>query len=242
MGVDQPAGRAPPRRGACARRLCGRRDARAGSRADAGHRAVPRRVDARAGGSLGWAAGLWLFTELCRLAVGAAAAAAVPVIRVGLTTTAEFATATSAGRSGLFSIAAAGLVLVATFAVPKTPPAAVAAAGIAAVGLVARTVGGHMSASVPGAIAIAVHVLGRRRVVRDVGGARLDGRPSWPVGAGAAAILRDVVVVCDRIAGRRRDRCSRGGGFGVAVVRYRLRPCFAGQDRPHRCLDGVGLA
>jgi putative copper resistance protein D len=43
--------------------------------------------------------------------------------------------------------------------VPKTPPAAVATAGIAAVGLVARTVGGHMSASVPGAIAIAVHVL-----------------------------------------------------------------------------------
>jgi len=113
----------------------------------------------RAGRSLGWAAGLWLFTELCRLAVGAAAAAAVPVSRVGLTTTAAFATATSAGRSGLFSIAAAGLVLVATFAVPKTPPAAVAAAGIVAVGLVARTVGGHMSASVPGAIAIAVHVL-----------------------------------------------------------------------------------
>jgi putative copper resistance protein D len=50
-------------------------------------------------------------------------------------------------------------VLVATFAVPKTPPAAVATAGIAAVGLVARTVGGHVSASVPGAIAIAVHVL-----------------------------------------------------------------------------------
>jgi copper resistance protein D len=113
----------------------------------------------RAGRPLGWAAGLWLFTELCRLAVGAAAAAAVPVSRVGLTTTAEFATATSAGRSGLFSLAAAALVLVVTFAVPKTPPAAVGAAGVAAVGLVARTIGGHMSASVPGAIAIAVHVL-----------------------------------------------------------------------------------
>jgi putative copper resistance protein D len=113
----------------------------------------------RAGRPLGWAAGLWLFTELCRLAVGAAAAAAVPVSRVGLTTTAEFATATSAGRSGLFSLAAAALVLVVTFAAPKTPPAAVGAAGVAAVGLVARTIGGHMSASVPGAIAIAVHVL-----------------------------------------------------------------------------------
>ena len=76
----------------------------------------------RAGCPLGWAAGLWLFTELCRLVVGAAAAAAVPVSRVGLTTTAEFATATSAGRSGLFSVAAAGLVLVVALAAPGHRP------------------------------------------------------------------------------------------------------------------------
>ena len=113
----------------------------------------------RACGPLAWVAGLWLFAELCRLVVGAAAAAAVPMTRVGLTTTAEFATATTAGRSGLFSAAAAGLVLVIALVAPNTPPAAVAAAGITAVGLVARTIGGHMSASSFGAIAIAVHLL-----------------------------------------------------------------------------------
>jgi uncharacterized membrane protein YccC len=139
---------------------------------------------------------------------------------VGLTTTAEFATATSAGRSGLFSVAAAGLVLVATFAVPKTPPAAVATAGIAAVGLVARTVGGHMSASVPGAIAIAVHVL---------------------AAAGWCGTLAALVLTV-RHRGQWARVLPRCGGFGVAVVRYRLRPRFAGQDRPHRCFDGVGLA
>jgi len=113
----------------------------------------------RAGRPLAVAAGFWLFAELCRLVVGAAAAAAVPVTRVGLTTTVEFAATTSAGRSSLFSVAAAGLVLVVSVVSPKTPPTAVAAAGITAVGLVARTIGGHMSASLPGGIAIAIHVL-----------------------------------------------------------------------------------
>ncbi len=41
----------------------------------------------------------------------------------------------------------------------RTPPATVAASGITAVGLVARTIGGHMSASPLGAVAIAIHVL-----------------------------------------------------------------------------------
>jgi putative copper resistance protein D len=113
----------------------------------------------RAAGPVTWAAGFWLFAELCRLVVGAAAAAGVPVTRVGLTTTAEFAYATSAGRSGLFSAAAAGLVMIVALVAAKTPPAAVAAAGITAVGLVARTIGGHMSASTFGGIAIAIHVL-----------------------------------------------------------------------------------
>ncbi|WP_123024858.1 copper resistance D family protein [Mycolicibacterium stellerae] len=116
-------------------------------------------LNLRAGGPLALAAGAWLFAELCRVVVGAAAAAAVPLARVGLTTTAEFATVTSAGRSGLLSVAAAGLVLAIALGAPRTPPAAVAAAGITAVGLVARTIGGHMSASAPGAIAIAIHVL-----------------------------------------------------------------------------------
>ena len=44
-------------------------------------------------------------------------------------------------------------------AAPGTPPGAIAAAGIAAVGLVARTIGGHVSASMLGAVAIAIHAL-----------------------------------------------------------------------------------
>ena len=113
----------------------------------------------RAGGPLAWAAGFWLFAELCRLVVGAADAAAIPVMRVGLRTTAEFATATSAGRSGVFSVAAAASVLLVALVAARTPPAAVAAAGVTAVGLVARTIGGHMSASAFGSVAIAIHVL-----------------------------------------------------------------------------------
>jgi copper resistance protein D len=113
----------------------------------------------RAGGPMTWAAGLWLFAELCRTVVGAADAADVPVTRVGLRTTVEFATVTSGGRSSVFSIAAAALVLAVAVVASKTPPAAVAAAGITAVGLVARTVGGHMSASAFGGIAIALHVV-----------------------------------------------------------------------------------
>lgn len=113
----------------------------------------------RAGRPLALAAGSWLFAELCRLVVGAADAAAVPVWGVGFGTTAEFATVTSAGRSSALGIAAAAAVLVVALVARKTPSAAVAAAGITAVGLVARAVGGHMSASTIGAVAIAVHVL-----------------------------------------------------------------------------------
>ncbi len=91
--------------------------------------------------------------------VGAAAAAATPVNRIGLGTTAEFAWVTSGGRSGLFSIAAAGLALVVALVAPARRPIVVAVAGISAVGLVARTIGGHVSGSGWGVIAIAIHVL-----------------------------------------------------------------------------------
>lgn len=113
----------------------------------------------RASGPLAMAAGSWLFAELCRMVVGAAEAQAVPVTRLGLSTTLEFATVTSAGRSSMFSVGAAALVLAVALVAAKTPPSAVAATGIAAVGLVARTVGGHMSASAFGAVAIAIHVV-----------------------------------------------------------------------------------
>ena len=113
----------------------------------------------RAGRPLAWAAGAWLLAELCRMAVGAASAEAVPVWRVGLGTTAQFAMVTSAGRSSLFGLAAAAVVLIVAVIGARTSAAAVAATGIAAVGLVARTVGGHMSESAIGAPAIALHVV-----------------------------------------------------------------------------------
>ncbi len=110
-------------------------------------------------GPLAVAAGFWLIAESCRLVVSAADAAAVPATRVGLSTTLEFTVVTSAGRSGLFSVAAAGLVLLVAVVGPRTPPTAIAVSGIAAAGLVARTIGGHMSASSFGAVAIAIHAL-----------------------------------------------------------------------------------
>ena len=113
----------------------------------------------RASVPLALAAGSWLVAELTRLVVGAAEAAALPVTRVGLSATVEFAFATPGGRSSLFSAVAAGLVLVVGLTAPRTPPAVIATAGIAAVGLVARTIGGHLSASSLGAVAIAIHAL-----------------------------------------------------------------------------------
>jgi putative copper resistance protein D len=105
------------------------------------------------------AAGVWLFAEVCRLVVGAAAAAGVQAFRVSLTTTVEFASVTAEGRSGLFSIAAAVVVLLVALFGPQAPPATVTSLGVAAVGLAARTIGGHMSGSPVGAMAIAVHAL-----------------------------------------------------------------------------------
>jgi copper resistance protein D len=110
-------------------------------------------------GPLVSAAGLWLLAELCRLVVGASDAAAGPVTRLGLRTAMEFAYATSAGRSGLFSAAAAAVVVAIALVAPRVSATAVAATGVAAVGLVARTIGGHMSASWFGGLAIALHVL-----------------------------------------------------------------------------------
>jgi putative copper resistance protein D len=57
------------------------------------------------------------------------------------------------------SVAAAGLVLVVALSALARPPTVVAVAGVSAVGLVARTIGGHVSAGGWAVIAIAVHVL-----------------------------------------------------------------------------------
>jgi copper resistance protein D len=113
----------------------------------------------RATAPLTIAAAVWLLAELLRLGVAAAQAAAVPVSRLGLHTAVDFALHTTAGRSGLFSAVAAGLVCVAVVAAPRSVSTNVAVAGLAAAGLAARPLTGHFSESALGGVAVAVHTL-----------------------------------------------------------------------------------
>jgi putative copper resistance protein D len=136
---------------------------------------------------------------------------------------------------------AAALVLWSRCSLPKTPPRG-RRSGITAVGLVARTIGGHMSASSVGGIAIALHVLAAGDVVRDAGRAGVDGRPSrqW---ARVLPRFSELSLLCvialltggvDRVLSLRwirRRSCS-----------HRIRPCVADQDRADCCVDGAGLA
>jgi putative copper resistance protein D len=113
----------------------------------------------RATAPLTIAAAAWLLAELLRLGVAAAQAAAIPVFRLGLHTTVDFALHTTAGRSGLFSAVAAGLVCIAVVVAPRSVPMNVAVAGFAAAGVAARPLTGHFSDSAVGGVAVAVHTL-----------------------------------------------------------------------------------
>jgi putative copper resistance protein D len=113
----------------------------------------------RATAPLTIAAAAWLLAELLRLGVAAAQAAAIPVSWLGLHTTADFALHTAAGRSGLFSAVAAGLVCIAVVAAPRSTPMNVAVAGFAAAGVAARPLTGHFSESAVGGVAVGVHAL-----------------------------------------------------------------------------------
>ena len=113
----------------------------------------------RATAPLTIAAAVWLLAELLRLGVAAAQAAAVPVSRLGLHTAVDFALHTTAGRSGLFSAVAAGLVGLAVVAAPRSVSTNVAVAGFAAAGVAARPLTGHFSESAFGGVAVAVHTL-----------------------------------------------------------------------------------
>lgn len=101
---------------------------------------------------------VWLLAELTRLVVSAAQAAAVPVTRLGVQTSIEFAVHTAAGRAGLFSLVAAAVCLIA-LAAPRTVPMNVAVAGIAAVGVAARPLTGHFAESAVGGLAVALHTV-----------------------------------------------------------------------------------
>jgi putative copper resistance protein D len=113
----------------------------------------------RATAALTIATAVWLLAELLRLGVAAAQAAAVPVSRLGLHTAVDFALHTTAGRSGLFSAVAAGLVGLAVTAAPRSVSMNVAVAGFAAAGVAARPLTGHFSGSALGGVAVSVHTL-----------------------------------------------------------------------------------
>ena len=104
-------------------------------------------------------AAVWVLAEALRLGVAAAQAAAIPISRLGIHTAAEFALHTTAGRSGLFSAVAAGLVCLTVVAAPRSVSTNVAVAGFAAVGVAARPLTGHLSESALGGVAVAVHPL-----------------------------------------------------------------------------------
>ena len=196
----------------------------------------------RAVAPLAVAAGFWLFAELTRLVVGAAEAAAVPVTRVGLAATVEFTFATSAGRSGLFSVGGRRAGVAGRPRRAQDPTRAIAAVGIAAVGLVARTIGGHMSASALGAVAIAIHTLAAAMWCGTLAALVLtvDHRGQWARVLPRFSELSLLCVIALLAGGL--DGCARGSGFGVAVVRHRIRPGVADQDRAHGRVDDSGVA
>ncbi|WP_260508850.1 copper resistance D family protein [Mycolicibacterium farcinogenes] len=116
-------------------------------------------VSRRAAGPMALAAALWLLAEIVRLAVSGAQTAGVGFWQMGVRTLTDFALHTAAGRSGLVAIAAALIVGVAAVLTPRRGAATATTVGLAAVGLVARTLAGHLSESPIGGTAVAVHAL-----------------------------------------------------------------------------------
>jgi copper resistance protein D len=113
----------------------------------------------RATAPLAVSAAGWLLAEVVRWVEAAAQAAAVPVTRLPIGTAVDFGVHTDVGRAGLTCAAAAALVAVTALAAPRTPPFVLVAAGLAAAGLTARTLSGHLADDPVGGAAIAVHAL-----------------------------------------------------------------------------------
>lgn len=113
----------------------------------------------RAAGPLALAAALWLVAEIVRLTVAAAQTAGIGFWRVGVHTLTDFAAYTAAGRSGLVGVAAPMVVGVLAVLLPRGATTTVATVGVAAVGMAARTLTGHLSESPVGGLAVAVHAL-----------------------------------------------------------------------------------
>ena len=113
----------------------------------------------RATGPLTITGAVWLVAELLRLGVDAAQAAAVPLNRLGVHTAVDFAVHTTPGRSGLFSAVAAALLCVIVVVAPRSASMNIAVAGVAAAGVAARPLTGHLSESALGGAAVALHTL-----------------------------------------------------------------------------------
>lgn len=113
----------------------------------------------RAAGPLIVASAAWTIVEAARLVVAAARSAGSTVTRLDVPTALDFALDSAGGRSGLLSMAAAAVVCLAAVFLPRTEAVAVAIAGVAALGLAARSLVGHLSESALGGAAVAVHAL-----------------------------------------------------------------------------------
>ncbi|MDF3341947.1 CopD family protein [Mycolicibacterium septicum] len=113
----------------------------------------------RAAGPLALAAATWLLAEIVRLTVEAARTAGVGFWQIGVRTLTDFGLYTASGRSGLVGIVAALVVGVVAILVPRGATTTSAIVGVAAVGMAARTLTGHLSESPIGGMAVAVHAL-----------------------------------------------------------------------------------
>lgn len=113
----------------------------------------------RAAGPLAVAAAIWLLAEIVRLTVEAAQTAGVGFWQIGVRTLTDFGLHTASGRSGLVGIVAALVVGVVSILVPRGATTTSASVGVAAVGMAARTLTGHLSESPIGGMAVAVHAL-----------------------------------------------------------------------------------
>lgn len=113
----------------------------------------------RAAGPLAVAAATWLLAEIVRLTVEAARTAGVGFWQIGVRTLTDFGLHTASGRSGLVGIVAALVVGVVAILVPRGATTTSAIVGVAAVGMAARTLTGHLSESPIGGMAVAVHAL-----------------------------------------------------------------------------------
>jgi putative copper resistance protein D len=118
-----------------------------------------RELVGRATVPLSAAGAVWLVAELGRLIMAAAQAAAVPVWRLGVPTTVDFALDTAAGRAGTLAVVAAAALCAATVAAPRTATVNLVAASLAAVGLMSRLITGHFFESAVGGLALAAHIV-----------------------------------------------------------------------------------